>query len=207
MNMFAVGRCSRPANYFSRAKEKHVSRGFRGRRPFHLAARAATMSITRGIALCADQSRRSVESRHAVGATCGRDARGRKVQSVLLYEGDDVVAMPSDATPLLTTTRHKLPGTYFARRLILGRWARQKLRLILKMSGFYPILNFGLFWAALLMMSVLYPTRNVRQFWADPTFSVVRSTFLAEEEAQNVEILLHPIFLPLLGRPLKDVRF
>ena len=37
------------------------------------------------------------------------------------------------------------------------------------------------------MIFVFYPTRNFRQFWADPTFSVVRSTFL--------------------GRPLKDVRF
>ena len=40
-----------------------------------------------------------------------------------------------------------------------------------------------------------------------PTFSAVRSTFLAEEEAQNVEILPHPKFWPFLGRPLKDVRF
>ena len=42
---------------------------------------------------------------------------------------------------------------------------------------FYPILNFGLFGAALFKMSVFYTTRNVRQFWADPTFSAVRSTF------------------------------
>ena len=49
---------------------------------------------------------------------------------------------------------------------------------------FHPILNFGLFWAALLQMSVFcHP--NFRQFWADPTFSAVRSTFLAEEEAQG----------------------
>ena len=72
---------------------------------------------------------------------------------------------------------------------------------------FYPILNFGLFLAALLKMSVFYPTRNFRQFWADPLFSAVRSTLLAEEEAQNVEILPHPKFWPFLGRPLKDVWF
>ena len=58
---------------------------------------------------------------------------------------------------------------------------------LLKMSVFYPTLNFGLFWAALSKMSVFHPTRNYRQFWADPTFSAVRSTLLAEEEAQNVE--------------------
>ena len=68
-------------------------------------------------------------------------------------------------------------------------------------------MNFGLFWAALLKMSVFYTTRNFRQFWADPTFSAVRSTFLAEEEAQHVEILPHPKFWPFLGRLLEDVRF
>ena len=47
---------------------------------------------------------------------------------------------------------------------------------------FYPIVNFGLFWAALLKMPAFYPTRNFRQLWADPTFSAVGSTFLAEEE-------------------------
>ena len=56
-------------------------------------------------------------------------------------------------------------------------------------------------------MSVFYPTRNFRQFWADPTLSAVRSTCLAEEEAQNVEILPHLKFWPFLGRPLEDVRF
>ena len=69
------------------------------------------------------------------------------------------------------------------------------------------MLNFGHFWAALLQKSVFYPTRFVRSFWADPTFSAVRSTFLAEEEAQNLEFLLHPKFWPFWGRPLKDVRF
>ena len=56
-------------------------------------------------------------------------------------------------------------------------------------------------------MSVFYSTRNFRQFWADPTFSGFRSTLLAEEDAQKVEILPHPKILPFLGRPLKDVRF
>ena len=64
-----------------------------------------------------------------------------------------------------------------------------------------PILNFGLFWAAFLKMSVFYPTRNFRQFSADPTFSAVRNTFLAEEEAQNLEILPHPKFSPFFGPP------
>ena len=32
-----------------------------------------------------------------------------------------------------------------------------------------------------------YSTRNVRQFWADPTFSDVRSTFLAEEEPKMLK--------------------
>ena len=87
-----------------------------------------------------------------------------------------------------------------------GRFSAETV--ILKMSGFTPMLNFGLFWAALLKMSVFYPTRNFRQFWADPNFSAVRSTFLAEEEeAQNVEFLPHPKFWPFLGRLLKDIRF
>ena len=36
---------------------------------------------------------------------------------------------------------------------------------------------------------------------ADPIFSAVRSTFLAEEEAHNVEKIPHPKFWPFLGRP------
>ena len=44
-------------------------------------------------------------------------------------------------------------------------------------------------------------------FGPTPTFPAVRSTFLAEEEAQNVDILPHPKCWPFLGRPLKDVRF
>ena len=72
---------------------------------------------------------------------------------------------------------------------------------IFKDVRFDPKLNFGLFWAALLEMSVFYPTRNVRQFWADPTFSAVRSTFLAEEEAQHVEILPQTKFWPFFGPP------
>ena len=50
---------------------------------------------------------------------------------------------------------------------------------------FYPIFNFGHFWAALLKTSGFYPTRFFRQFWADPIFSVVTSTFLVEVEAQK----------------------
>ena len=38
---------------------------------------------------------------------------------------------------------------------------------------FYPIFNFGHFWAALLKISGFYPTRFFRQFWADPIFSAV----------------------------------
>ena len=53
----------------------------------------------------------------------------------------------------------------------------------------------------ILKMSVFYTTRNFRQFWADPTFSAVRSTFVAEEEAQSVEILPHRKFWPFLGQP------
>ena len=97
-------------------------------------------------------------------------------------------------------------------------------RAYLMMSGFTPILNFGLFWAPYFLdvftpimnfghfwalpffkISVFCPTRFFRQFWADPTFSVVRRTFLAEEESHNLECLPHPKFWPFLGRPLKDV--
>ena len=72
---------------------------------------------------------------------------------------------------------------------------------------FYPIFNFGHFWAALLKISGFYPTRFFRQFWADPIFSAVRSSFLAEEEALNLDFLPHSKFWPFLGRPLNDVRF
>ena len=46
--------------------------------------------------------------------------------------------------------------------------------------------------------------RNFRQFWADPTFSVVRSTFWAKEEAQHVEFFTTRNFGhlgPLPGHP------
>ena len=89
-----------------------------------------------------------------------------------------------------------------APRLILRR-----NRVILKMSGFYPTLNFGHFWATLLEMSGFYTTRKYDQFWAHPAFSAFRSTFVAEEEAKNLDFLPHPKFWPFLGRPLKDVRF
>ena len=71
---------------------------------------------------------------------------------------------------------------------------------------FYPLMNFGHFWAPpFFKVSVFYPTRFFRQFWADATFSAVRRTFLAEEKAHNLEFLPHPKFWPFFGRPLKDV--
>ena len=69
----------------------------------------------------------------------------------------------------------------------------------------YPIFNFGHFLAALLKISGFYPTRKFRQFWADPTFSAVRSIFLAEEEAQILEFYPTRNFCHFLA--LKDVRF
>ena len=60
---------------------------------------------------------------------------------------------------------------------------------VIKDVRFYPILNIGLFWAALLKMSVFYPTRNFRQFWA-PTFSAVKSTFLAKRRPQMLKFYL-----------------
>ena len=44
-------------------------------------------------------------------------------------------------------------------------------------------------------------------FGPTPLFQLLEALFLAEEEAQNVEILPHPKFWPFLGRPLNDVRF
>ena len=69
---------------------------------------------------------------------------------------------------------------------------------------FYPILNFGLCWAPL-FSRCFYSIMNFGHFWADPIFSAVRITFLAEEKAKNLEFLHHPKFWPFLGRPLKDV--
>ena len=85
---------------------------------------------------------------------------------------------------------------------------------------FYPILNFGHFWASL-FSRCFYPINFgplpssrcpgftppviLANFGPISTFSTVRSTFLAEEEAQNLEFLPHPKFWPFLGRPLKDV--
>ena len=64
------------------------------------------------------------------------------------------------------------------------------------------------FWAALLKMYVFYPTRNFRQFWADPTFSAVRSTFLAEGSGP---LPLGPPLLPLakpsLAKPTLAKKF
>ena len=95
---------------------------------------------------------------------------------------------------------------------------------IFKDVRFHPILNFGLFWAPL-FSRCFYPIMNFGHFWAPPslrcpgftppeifanfgpipTFSAVRSTFLAEEKAHNLEFLPHPKFWPFLGRPLTDV--
>ena len=60
------------------------------------------------------------------------------------------------------------------------RWTHRKALQKDSMQEFYTILNFGLFWAALLKISGFYPTRFFRQFWTDPVFSAVWSTFLAE---------------------------
>ena len=49
------------------------------------------------------------------------------------------------------------------------------------------------------------PPEILVNFGPISTFSAVRGTFLAEEEAQNLEFLPHPKFWPFLGRPLKDV--
>ena len=53
------------------------------------------------------------------------------------------------------------------------RWTHRKALQKDSMQEFYTILNFGLFWAALLKISGFYPTRFFRQFWADPVFSAV----------------------------------
>ena len=67
-------------------------------------------------------------------------------------------------------------------------------------------MNFGHFWALpFFKMSGFHPTRNFANFGPIPTFSAVRSTFLAEEKAHNLEFLPHPKFWPFLGRPLKYV--
>ena len=54
-------------------------------------------------------------------------------------------------------------------------------------------------------MSGFYPPEILANVGPISTFSAVRSTFLAEEEAQNLEFLPLPKFWPFLGRPLKDV--
>ena len=61
--------------------------------------------------------------------------------------------------------------------IVVGRVARRRpsarsghadCLVILKDVRFYPIFNFGHFWAALLKISGFYATRFFRQFWADP---------------------------------------
>ena len=71
---------------------------------------------------------------------------------------------------------------------LLRHVEKENVLVIFEMSGFTPYWILAFVGTALLEMSVFYPTRNFRQFWADPTFSAVRGTFLAEEEAQSVEI-------------------
>ena len=72
---------------------------------------------------------------------------------------------------------------------------------------FLPVMNFGHFGPPALLQDVrvLPPPEILANFGPISTLSAVRSTFLAEEEAQNLEFLPHPKFWPFLGRPLKDV--
>ena len=70
----------------------------------------------------------------------------------------------------------------------------------LKMSGFTPILNFGHFWAALIdvFTPCFTPPDFLVNFGTTPLVQLL-DTFLAEEEAQNLEFLPHPKVLPFLG--------
>ena len=72
----------------------------------------------------------------------------------------------------------------------------------LKMSGFHHIE----FWPFLghppsSRCPGFTPPEILANLGPIPTFSAVRSTFLAEEEAHNLEFLPHPKFWPFLGRP------
>ena len=87
--------------------------------------------------------------------------------------------------------KHRNPQMCTLGVLVLSRRTK-----IVGSSGLGPRFAMGNF-----KMSVFYPTRNFRQFWADPSFSAVRSTFLAEEEAQNVELSPHRKFLAIFGPP------
>ena len=58
---------------------------------------------------------------------------------------------------------------------------------IFKDVRFYPILNFGLFWAPL-FSRCFYPIMNFGHFWALPLL-------------QDVRVSPHPIFSSILGRP------
>ena len=73
----------------------------------------------------------------------------------------------------------------------VSRWPNEPTWAYSKNVRFYPILNFGLS-PLPFKISVFFPTRFFRQFWADPTFSAIRSTFLAEEEAQNLDFFFNP---------------
>ena len=73
-----------------------------------------------------------------------------------------------------------------------------------------PVLTHIEFWLFLgrpLKDVRVFPHPKFSTIWADPTFSVVRITFLAEEEAQNVDILPHPKFWPFLAALFKMSSF
>ena len=63
---------------------------------------------------------------------------------------------------------------------------------------FFHFFHFSPFFHFFPFFSPFFPMIFVN-FGPTPTFPAVRSTFLAEEEAQNVEILPHPKFWSLLG--------
>ncbi len=64
----------------------------------------------------------------------------------------------------------------------------------------YESVEFWPFWGRRLEdVRVLPHPKNSSILVRPQLFSVVRSTFLAEEEAQNLEILPHPKFGPLWG--------
>ena len=72
---------------------------------------------------------------------------------------------------------------------------------ILEMSGFTPILNFGHFWAALLKMSSFTHSEIFVNFGPTPLVQLSEALFLAEEEAQNVEIFNPLKILAIFGHP------
>ena len=74
---------------------------------------------------------------------------------------------------------NRIPESHhFEEQLQIGRQSSRQNRRLQSPGNFEDVQ---------LKISGFYPTRFFRQFWADPIFSAVRSTFLAEEEAQNLE--------------------